>query len=339
MSPRALLLCLVLFFLSTFGKAYSFPVASNKQLTLDLGGWAQGGLVATAANNNHNIETYLGMARVSALARYQNLGQAFVQLEALSGTAELLDVIGEVYPLEDLIFRAGYFRTPLSFDQLIGAPFTPFVNRGWVVQRGFAATRRTGTELEYTQSLGSMRLRTRVGLFGPTADERELLGQGELGQALSLNANLALTPGLEIHLSYYDQLLGKNQLGGPRNPGDPQRPIRFDQLLDVALSFKQEGWTLIAEALGIFDALESKTPFSAYVMLLKSFPFQSGKRAWEPGVRYDIARLANAIEHRFTLGLNLYLIGDFLNLSLNEEISHENNTWASTTFVQLQAGF
>ena len=339
---RGSIIVLLLALLLGQRQAQSVEVLDNEKLSIRAEGWVQGGysILSPAVDGRLAHRPYIGLARVVAEARHKRWGRVFLQVEALSETVVLIDAIAEVKPTDWLSLRLGKFKVPTSADYLIFGPFTPFVNRSYLVDDGFVPTRRLGAEAVYNQAIGPAAFSLQAGWFVPTGDERAVLPDGE-GNILSLRTLLSFDFGLELHIAYADLLLADNRFEPDQIPDDFvwPRPVPLNSQLDAALIFRREGWTGYLEGVWAFDAPGKEIPSAFYLMVLKNIPLPYSELSLEPGLRYDLARRDEVTRQRVTAGLNLYIVGDFLNVSTNYELLHERGHLGHAGYVQIQAGF
>ena len=313
--------------------ATAHTLIEQDALVLEAFAWAQAGyVVADPPDGELEGQTYLGMARLGAQVQYRPWGSAFVQIEGISGTIQLLDVVAELTPVEFLAVRAGQFRTPTSADLMIAGPQTPFVNRSILVDGGFVQQRLAGIEIEGKADFGLATGSLRWGVFNPT-DTAENLFQDTHGQFLSARALVDLPSGLHFHLAFIGLISGDN------NPPVGPRPVPFDKALDTAVYYVHDGWTAYVEGVVDFDGPGAQKPYAAYIMFLKSVGIEGTPFSIEPGARYEFAKPDGDLLHRITLGLNLYLIGDYLNISFNYELLLGGGETGHALYGQIQAGF
>lgn len=322
--------------------ARAYRILDEDNLQLDLQGWAQAGYAIGNAPGEDAVQhaPYLGLARLAAGATHVRWGRAFVQVEALSGTVRLLDAFADVTPVPEVTLRVGRFKAPTSADFLIGAPYTAFVSRSLLVERGFVQRRMLGAEIAGRATVGCATLSLQLGWFQPESAQRDLLPDGE-GNFFSARALVETTGGWGFHLAFMELVLADNDAVAPAEPPDAMavRPVEMNRQLDGAVWLKRDGWTAYVEGVLVLDAQEDDVPFAFYAMVLRSFDLTGTTFALEPGVRYDLARRDGRTLHRATAGLTFYLVGDFLNASLNYELLVDDDRVGNTGYAQLQAGF
>lgn len=311
------------------GTTSAFVVHEDEAKRMQLSGWAQAGYELDAEESGRITDhgLYLGMARLSGQIELFELGYGLVQFEGNTGSVQLLDLVAELRPAPAVAVRAGYYRTPTSADMHVAGPYTPFVNRSLLVTEGFVYGRLAGGEILAQHDLEIGRLSARAGLFGlPSAPS------GGLPSGLaSLQAQLDTRLGLTLHAAYLDHLEQVEPVGAPRP--------RLDQQLDLALVYRNQGWTMTLEAVAALGGGVAGPPAALYIQALKSFELPWKDLALEPGVRYDVTRHPDRSLQRLTSGMTLYVAGDELNASLNHELLTGEGPWKSTVYLQLQAGF
>ncbi len=274
--------------------------------------------IEAPAGESVSDRPYIGVARAGVRAERKRWGGGFVHFAGESGTVKLLDAIAYIRPLAQLELRAGYFKVPLSFDFLIGAHATPFVNRSLLID--ISAKRLPGLELVGNKRLGPVDASLQLGWFA----------RGDLsdpGSMLSVRLKLGLPADLTFHLAYLDEV---------RTP-DAAAGADLDRRVDVALQYVSGPLTARVEGLIAPGHNDTSMPFGVYGEVLYAIDVGHGM-AVEPGLHYSALRTGGDIAHKGTAGATWYLFGEHLQMTLNYELHTRGGDPSHGGYLQLQAG-
>jgi len=303
------------------GTAQAYRIVDKEEMRLEVWGWAQAGYaLIQEPGTDFRHQPYLGIARLAGLVDSPRWGGAFIQFASDTGDIpELLDAIAYIRPIQELELRVGKFRTPLSFDRLIGAPFTPFVNRSLSID--LTEARLMGAEAIGTYDFGPLTATLQAGWFARGALDSP-------GSLLSLRMLLAAEMGLSVHLAYMDEV----------DPPSDRPAAELSQQLDLAIQYQKDGFTLRLEGVVAFRRPEPELPVGGYIELLYAIPLPK-EQAIEPAVHYGAVRRGDSLRQKATFGVNWYIFGDYLNATLNYELLVTDGVFGHAAFFQLQGGY
>ncbi len=322
--------------------AAAFEVAQEGSWTLHVGGLARLGWEVTADDAGAEQRPYLQSARLVAGVDHADLGNGFIQIDAASGEARLLDAFVHLRPVGDEIaIRVGVYRLPTTLDFLVGIPAIPFRNRSLIVSR--THPRLLGAELFSDLDFGEFDLVWRVGFFEATGAERLLLPDGR-GNFLSAHVGPKWDWGLSLHLSYLGLVVGDNDLiPDPEFADEPEppfiQPVTDPHVIDVGIAYRDAIWDLTLEGLVLPNEADQSDvlDWGAYAHVTRNMPI--GRFRWAPGLRYGVLSDDEVLTHRVTVGASFFFAGHNLKLMPNYELIIDDGELAHVGSATLQAAF
>mgnify|MGYP006295871351 CR=1 FL=1 len=305
----------------------------NDELTVELNGLGEVGLdyESSDAHPTEGVGTDLRLARLKTDARLRDWGGFKLQVDARSGTVELLDLLVDITPTEWLTVRAGRFKVPVSREFLIGAPDMRFTNRALAGQ--IAPGRAVGLQLLAEHTFGETDAELSTGLFEPGGLEL-LQDDGEL---LVSRLLLEFPHHLEFHAAYAEHILSDNRVPIPEDPSQTRRVFPDDRQLDAALGFHDQRWHLLLEGLTALDSPDERLPLAAHASLAYRAPIDTVDL--EPALAYDLLDRSHHRIHRAAAALNIYWLDTDLMTTVEYEAEIESPHVTHTASLLLQAGF
>ncbi|MBA2664055.1 MAG: hypothetical protein H0U74_17325 [Bradymonadaceae bacterium] len=290
-------------------QAYAYRVLDDEELRLDIGALAETGWALVTDDHPRDNGPYISMARLNLRADYKGLGRVFLQYEAASGAAQLLDLLTVLNLTSFWQLRAGYFKVPTSEDYVIRSAQKRFPTRSLLA--GLVPRRAAGVESSFEHQFGDVTGSLQLGVFSPFGRIVEVGG----GQLLSARARVALALGLAIHVGYADRV-------GESRPVEPTDPffLRHDRLIDLAAVFESGPYYLHAEVLIPPDRAYNGQPAATFVAAAYRFGEIDQGLTIEPVVGHDWVNLVvGGSQHRVRSGLNLYVLDHRLVPALHYE--------------------
>ncbi|MFU8805909.1 MAG: hypothetical protein ACNA8W_19000 [Bradymonadaceae bacterium] len=279
-------------------QARAHTIVETDELSVELRALAEAGYIVADDVHSRSTGPHVGMARLSTRATYNDIGRVFVQYEAASGEARLLDLLGILYITDWFHLRLGYFKTPTSVDYNISTARKPFPTRALVTE--LTPRRRAGAELLFEAPLGSATGRLHTGVFSPRplgvpADRRLLLAS---------RAEILWPFGLGLHLGYSDHFDTVDR----DEPGEPFF-IAQPRLVDIAATFRTTRWWAHVEAVIAPHRDPAYVPAGVYAAVAHRFGDLQTQPTLEPILGYDLVIPDVDLPfHRIRAGVNTYLL-------------------------------
>lgn len=281
--------------------AWGATLLETDELEIEFRGMVEAGAVWAGEFSSRQSGPRVGLARLSGRATYDDLGRVFVQYEAASGSARLLDALAVLYITDWLHLRLGYFKTPVSADYNVSTARKPFPSRSLVSE--LTPRRGGGGELFVEAPFAGATTSLYLGAFDPG-----FLSDAPDGTALlTARAEIKWPMGLGFHLGYSDHF-------GAADWDDSEVatvPFFIDQprLIDVAATFETTRWFAQAEAVIAPHRAPAFLPAGIYLAAAHRFGDRRQEPTLEPIIGYDfITTDAETSFHRLRAGLNAYLL-------------------------------
>ena len=313
------------------------------ELSLTFFGLAQVGVrdPGGAAPIDYGYE--ISRARIKGGATWDDVGSLKIQVGGASGDVVLKDAVATLSVADPIHFRVGRYKAPISAEYERSSTDLIMVDRALL--RGLIIDRRIGGDVRVMlgdDEDGPLAFTGQVGMFNPA--NRSF--SDPQGQLLTAQALLELGFGLDIHAAYGQVIFEENDVGG-----DPQglRPEPFNQTADVALMYNEGRIDAHAEALAVFDAVDTdETPLAFYT----HFGYRIGPDEAinvEPHIGYDyltghetnVAAGETPVRtyeetHRMTVGANIYWLDSNLVSTFNYRLETRGDL-GHAAYLQLQA--
>jgi hypothetical protein len=304
---------LVTLLLGVAGNASAVTVAEGEDYTFEIRGLGEAGYVVADEASPRLTGPYLGMARLSARMSYNDLGRIFIQYEAASGQARLLDLLAALHVTDWFHVRFGYFKTPVSVDYNITSAQRPFPARAMLTE--LTPKRRSGVEAMLKGTFGDVTTNLHVGAFNPRP-----IGQSVDAEVLlAARGEVKWPVGFGVHVGYSDHF-------GTVTSEDPADPLYMTEprLIDFALTFQNTRWFAHTETL---LAPHRDDVFAAtYAALGYRFGNLRTEPTLEPIIGYDyVVPVSDQAMHRIRGGLNAYLLDYRVVPNLHYELTFDGS--------------
>lgn len=276
----------------------AMTIAENEELTLELRGLGEAGYILADEQHSRDTGPFVGMARLAVRATYHDLGRIFVQYEASSGQANLLDLLAVLYIQDWLHLRLGYFKTPTSADYNVSSAQRPFPDRALITR--LTPRRRTGAELFFTAPLAGATANLYAGAFNPRP-----LGEAADGAVLlAARGEIEWPFGLGLHLGYSDHFDTIE-----RDTPEAAFFVEHPRLISAAATFQTTRWFAHAESVLALTRPADQVFSGVYAALAYRTGDLQNEVTLEPIVGYDyVLPNEEAGFHRVRAGLNAYLL-------------------------------
>lgn len=226
----------------------------------------------------------IDLARLQTKLDHEGYG-GMLQLEAKSGTVELLDAVVRLGPTEGLSIRAGRFKTPFSMEFGVPAPKLILPTRLLIVSA--APRREIGAELRYVHGP----LDVQLGVFD-SASPILITGPGvrPIG-----SVDLTVAEHWHLHAGAATWLHGGDITDGPA----------WDHESDLGVAWHHTGTTLAIEGLAARSVATEE--WEGGVGGLAAHRIHAWTTDLEPALGFDIVRLNGESVQRITTAANLHL--------------------------------
>ncbi|GEM_PF-5440352 len=313
------------------------------ELSLTFFGQAEVGVRDQGGSADLDYGFQVSKARIKGEAAWEDVGSLKIQVGGASGTVVLKDALARLSIADPIHFRVGRYKTPISAEYDLSSTDLIMVDRALL--RGLIPGRRIGGDVRVKlgdDEDGPLAFTGQVGMFNPA----NRTFSDPQGQFLTARALLELGFGLDIHASYGQVIFEENDVGG-----DPQgrRPEPFNQTADVALMYDEGRINAHAEALAVFDAVDTdETPLAFY----SHFGYRIGAKEAinvEPLIGYDYLTghetnvptgqtpvRTYEETHRMTVGANIYWLDSNLVSTFNYRLETRGDL-GHAAYLQLQA--
>jgi hypothetical protein len=266
--------------------------------TVEIHGLAEASIQATSGGEEGFVYgAAIQLARLQA--RFEDPGHfgAVIQLEAASGTVQLLDAAARIGDRGGHNLLIGRFKTFLSDDYLVPAGQMIFPTRGLLT--GIATKRMVG--IQGTGRFGSVRVKG--GLFNPTG----MVPKANVGAIAMEGVDFELGHGLHLHAAVSHWLRPQGAL----EELEPDDRVWQNQG-DLALVYHEHGWTIATEALvaehrdsHVLHGLHEAWDAGVLGVVARRFPV--GKMVEiEPAVAWDSLWEEESLVHRGSAAVNLH---------------------------------
>lgn len=281
------------------GAATAATVEETEDLAIEFRGILEVGAVGADETHPQVTGPRIGMARLAGRGVYEDLGRFFVQYDASSGDARLLDVLGVLELTDWLNLRLGYFKTPISTDYNISASQKPFPGRALVAD--LTPRRAAGGELAAELPLGEATTAFHLGIFQPGFPDAPPAS----GDLYTARAEITWPMGLGLHLGYVDHF---DQIEVVDDE-DAAFYVEQPRLIDLAATYSDDDWFGHIEAVIAPHRDPGFVPAGVYVAVGHRIGNLEEETTFEPIVGYDFIALDTDFPfHRIRAGMNAYLL-------------------------------
>jgi hypothetical protein len=281
--------------------ARAATLAETDEFKLSLSGWARAGFELTLPDEGPTeYAPRLTVARLKTTAAYEGVGSYVLQINAHSGTVELVTMALAFNICHALTFSVGRLKTPSSYEYLIQGARTEFAAR--TLASSVLPRRLTGAMVTWE---GVTPLRLDVGAFVP-GGERNL----ELrGPVIVARAQVTPVDAFEMHVSFTQQI---------ERPDASLLPqVNYGQAVDVGARVEAGGWHAHAElVVHLNDEGDVGTPLITSFVTGYRFDHTRGP-AVRPVLGFDLFTDDDVTRTRGRLGTDLFWADDKVRVGVN----------------------
>ncbi|MCB9674406.1 MAG: hypothetical protein H6737_04770 [Alphaproteobacteria bacterium] len=295
---------------------------------VELHGWVEAGVAMGLRNDEDHEDAgpHVGfdLARLQVKAHHRGYG-GMLQVEAATGTVQLLDAVVELGDPKRFSVRAGRFKMGVSQDFAVPAPQMILPTRARFVS--LTPRREVGVE---AQARIAEVVRVRVGAFDPVTD---LTVTGP-GISPSLAVDVDLPADLSAHAGAATWVHPPNAL---EKLGD-HAPIT-DRVADVGVEWRHDGNTVAVEGMVAHEI--ARDVWDSGASVLAAHRIHAGSAEVEPAAGWDVLVRPDDASHRATGAMNLHLDdwSAVASLSLEATFASAKTPPMEVARAQLQLGF